>query len=321
MSQLFIEKYKPQKLDDLILDSTIYTKIKQMIDNKKISNLIFTGDSGVGKTATIHCIINMLYGKEYLENVLELNAYDDRGITYVFTTISNFCRTVANYDPNGIQHKLLILDEANNLKSKTQKIINYMIEKYPKTQFIFTCNNSIDIIESIQSKCVTIKFNNVPEYLALNKFKFICNNENITFNDNSIKYLYDKCQQDIRKTINMLEFISKNTKEITIEKINEMYNLPSFEMINLLLQNIVNKNVVETIKIIDSFNKNGYYPTDILLYIIDYVKNKQIDNVLKNEQMKITIIEILAECSYIISTSSPTYLYVTSYILKCIDKL
>ena len=321
MVKLFIEKYKPHNIDDLILCDTIRIKIKQMVDNKKITNLILTGDNGIGKTSITHCITRSLYSKKYYNNVLVLNACDERGIKFVYETITNFCKTIANYDPDGVKHKLLILDEANNLTSKAQRIISSIMEKYNNTKFILTCNNISDIIDSIISRCLTITLCNIPIDLLIKKFKFICDSENIKYSEKSLIYLYNKCQQDIRKTINMIELISKVNNEITIDNINIVYNLPSLNIIDDLIVNIINKNIKKTIQIIKSFDNNGYYPTDILLYIIDHLKNKPIDNVLSNEDIRISIIEILAECSYIMSTTSPSYLHITSYILQCIDKM
>jgi len=88
----FSEKYRPRKLEDLILDPIIYTKIKSIIANKDIPNIIFTGKSGVGKTSTIHCIARAIYPREYHESIVELNASDDRGIKSVHETIINFCK-------------------------------------------------------------------------------------------------------------------------------------------------------------------------------------------------------------------------------------
>ena len=93
MSHLpFSEKYRPRKLEDLVLDEIIYTKIKNIIKNKNIPNIIFTGKSGVGKTSTIHAIARLIYPKEYHDSIIELNASDDRGIKSVHDTIINFCK-------------------------------------------------------------------------------------------------------------------------------------------------------------------------------------------------------------------------------------
>ena len=90
------EKYRPRKLSDLIIDPIIYNKINNIIENKDIPNIIFTGKSGVGKTSTIHCIARAIYSREdTMESIVELNASDDRGIKSVHDTIINFCKSSA----------------------------------------------------------------------------------------------------------------------------------------------------------------------------------------------------------------------------------
>ena len=107
----FSEKYRPRKLEDLIIDKIIYNKIKNIIEHKDVPNIIFTGKSGVGKTSTIHCIAKAIYPKnEYQESILELNASDDRGIKSVHETIINFCKKKVFFKEGYAQHKLLILD-------------------------------------------------------------------------------------------------------------------------------------------------------------------------------------------------------------------
>jgi DNA polymerase III delta prime subunit len=321
MTKLFIEKYKPRKIEDLILDDIIHVKLRQMMANKTITNMILTGETGVGKTSTVNCIARNLYSRKYSENILELNACDERGIKFVYETITNFCKTLANYEPDGVQHKLLILDEANNLMPKAQKNIVHIMNKYKNTRFIFTCNNTLDIIEAIQSRCLTFKFFNIPKIQSINKFKFICKNENISYDEKSLEYLYNLCHEDIRKTINMLEIISKTYNHVSIDNINDMYNLPSSDIIKKLIKYIIDKKITKTLKIVNTFKNNGYYPMDILLYFIDYLQNEPLNDVLTSEEIRISIIEILVDCSYVMSTTSASYLHITNYLLLCIDKI
>ena len=88
----FSEKYRPRKIKDLILDNIISNKINNIVVNKDIPNIIFTGKSGIGKTSTIHAIARQIYPREYHDSISELNASDDRGIKSVHDTIINFCK-------------------------------------------------------------------------------------------------------------------------------------------------------------------------------------------------------------------------------------
>ena len=88
----FSDKYRPKKLEDLIINKIIHKKISDIIKNRDIPNIIFTGKSGVGKTSTIHCISRKIYPREDHDSIIELNASDDRGIKSVHETIINFCK-------------------------------------------------------------------------------------------------------------------------------------------------------------------------------------------------------------------------------------
>jgi replication factor C subunit 2/4 len=310
----FSEKYRPKKLEDLVLDEIIYTKIKNIIKNKEIPNIIFTGKSGVGKTSTIHSIARLIYPKEYHDSVIELNASDDRGIKSVHDTIINFCKRKVDFKEGYAQHKLLILDEADNITPKAQKLINSIIEKFPLTRFAFTCNNSSAVIESIQSRCIIIRFTKPPVDSFINRIKYICSCENIDYDEEALKYLFDLCQRDLRKTLNMLELFYRAEGKITIENILKVSDIPSQDTLLQLLEYILEKDVVNICKIINNFQIQGYYSLDVLLHLIQFIQNyKNIP-----EDKRINLINILSNKSYVMSKSTTNYLQLTGALLYCI---
>ena len=338
----FSEKYRPRKLEDLIIDKIIHNKISSIIQNKDTPNIIFTGKSGVGKTSTIHCIAKAIYPKhEYQESILELNASDDRGIKSVHETIINFCKKKVFFKEGYAQHKLLILDEADNITPKAQRLINSIMEKYPTTRFAFTCNNSADIIESIQSRCVIIRFTKPPIDHFINRIKIICSVENIKYNQDSISYLFEICQKDLRQTLNMLELTYHTYNKITIENINKICDIPSQTILQELYDSVINKDVKSICTLINNFQNDGYYSLDVLLHFIQFIKNIKVNKsktqiktmeeelyelehpeVTKSEEDAeekiMNLINILSNYSYIMSKSSISYIQLTSALLSCI---
>lgn len=343
----FSEKYRPRKLSDLIIDKIIYNKINSIIHNKNVPNIIFTGKSGVGKTSTIHCIARGIYPKnEYDESILELNASDDRGIKSVHETIINFCKKKVFFKEGYAQHKLLMLDEADNITPKAQRLINSIMEKYPTTKFAFTCNNSSDIIESIQSRCVIIRFTKPPIDHFLNRIKYICEAEHINYDDNSLCYLFEICQKDLRQTINMLELTYYTYNKITVDNINKICDIPSQSILEQLYKYVINKDAKNVCILIDKFHNDGYYSLDVLLHFIQFIKNIKLEkpkkfthktmdeelleleqennkdlknnSVVDEEEKRINLINILSNYSYIMSKSSTNYIQLTCAILSCI---
>lgn len=318
MSNLPIsEKYRPKKISDLIIDKIIHNKIADIIKNKDVPNIIFTGKSGIGKTSTIHCIAREIYPRENLDSVIELNASDDRGIKSVHDTIINFCKRKICYKEGYAQHKLLILDEADNITPKAQRLINSIMEKYPTTRFAFTCNNSSDIIESIQSRCVIIRFTKPPINDFIDRIKTICFKENIEYEEPSLEYIFNICNKDLRQTLNLLELTYHSSGKITIDNINKICDIPSQKILDDLLISILEKNVKNVCLLIKKFQNDGYYSLDVLLHFIQYLKNAN-KNIL-NEDFKIKIINVLSNYSYIMSKSSPNYIQLTGAILSCLQ--
>jgi len=310
----FSEKYRPRKVEDLILDKIISTKIKNIILNKDIPNIIFTGKSGVGKTSSIHCIARSIYPREYHESIIELNASDDRGIKSVHETIINFCKRKVDFKPGFAQHKLLILDEADNITPKAQRLINSIMDKFPTTRFAFTCNNSSDIIESIQSRCIIIRFTKPPVDDFISRIKIICENEIIKYDEKALNYLFEICQKDLRQTLNMLELTYRTYNTISIENINAICDIPSQDILNKLLYDIINKDIKQVCKTITNFQNQGYYSLDVLLHFIQYIKNfPDID-----EEQRIKLINILSNSSYVMSKSSTNYIQLTGALLSCV---
>jgi len=319
----FTEKYRPKNYNDLIIDKIIKTKIESIIQSKEMPNMILTGKSGIGKTATIHCIVKAIYAKENIPDaILELNACDDRGIKTVQDTIVNFCKKKIDFIKNYAQHKLVILDEADNITPKAQRLINLIMDKYTNTKIVFICNNTTDIIESIQSRAVIIRFSKPPLDKVIERLELICNKENILFEKNALKLIFDFSQKDIRQTINMLELIyyslNKDDNIITIEKINDLCDIPPQTLMNELLNSILTKDIRNIIKILKSFQENGYYSQDVLLHFIQHLQYyiNTLNVVNPQYDQLINILNNLAYSAYDMSKTNSTFLQLTSSIVQ-----
>ena len=190
MSVPWINKYMPKTIDELIVNKTNFARLKYFIDNKSMPNIIISGESGIGKTATIECIAKNILGDKYKDHIFEFNVLDNRGMKLLFENLIIFCKRKIDLSEG---HKIVLLDEADNLPNKIQQLIATIMDKYyHNTRFAFTCNNSSDIIESIQSRCVIIRFTNPPIDGFLTRIKNICKIENISdIDDITLTYLFE----------------------------------------------------------------------------------------------------------------------------------
>lgn len=300
----WIEKYRPKKSEDILLDSFIKNKIESILSSKSIPNMIITGEPGTGKTSTILFLSKEIYGDNYDDNVLELNASNDRGLSIINNTIYPFCKKKINYLNNNKilpTHKLIILDEADSITPKAQNLLSNIISDFRKnTRFVFICNDCTQIIESIQSRCMIIKYPRINNINLYNKIKNICEEENIKYDDKGINTLLFVSDQDIRQSINNLECIYYSFGILNEETVYKLIDKPKSYYISEIIKNCYNNDYITTINIVKSLYNKGYTPNDILLTFMKYLFENNnyydIDGkiITINEEDKLKMYEIIS---------------------------
>lgn len=151
MEFLWVEKYRPAKIDDCILPKNLKETFKQFVQAGELPNFLFCGTAGVGKTTVAKALCNEV-GAEYLL----INGSEESGIDVLRTKIKSFASTVSLTDAK----KVIILDEADYLNpNSTQPALRAFIEEFSNNcRFIFTCNYKNRIIEPLHSRCSVIDF-------------------------------------------------------------------------------------------------------------------------------------------------------------------
>ena len=279
----WIEKYRPSCIDDVILDEGTLQKIKKFITKKEMPNIIITGVPGIGKTTTIKCIASGIYGKYIKHAVIELNASDERGIKMVDENITNFCKKSFKLKMDDIvdneteqkyaKHKLIILDEADNITAKAQHSINKKMEEYNSTtRFAFTCNKSSDILESIQSRCVIIRYVRLSIQKVIDRLKYICEIEKIKFTLEALNAIAIISQGDLRGAVNKLQAVYNGMNEITTENVFIVCDEPQPVVIQNVLKSCKEKNIEKTFERMSQLKLAGYSNSDIVLGIINVLK-------------------------------------------------
>lgn len=298
----WIEKYKPTDISDVVIDETIHSKLNNMFADKCIPNIMIAGVPGIGKTVTIHCIINHLYGAYKNVGVLELNASDDRGIRTVQDSIVHFCKKkldLSSFEGVYAKHKLVVLDEADNMTTKAQQLINNLMEQYHNTtKFAFTCNNSSDIIEGIQSRCIIFRFKRLDTNKILNRLKFICSNENIKYDNKSLSDLAYIAQGDLRVAINTLQVLYATSGMLNTKAIDNICDTPQPIVIKNLLLACNNNNLQDTVTKLHDLVDQGFSASDISLSILNTLKYFEIAE-LTPESKIIFMKEICQTCMVI----------------------
>ena len=315
---LWIEKYRPVKFEDVIADKNIIKEINLIIKNKDIPNMIFTGTSGIGKTTTILCIAKHLYGKYFKDTVLELNASDDRGIkTINSNAIGNFCSFKLPYtdeDKNKYcKHKLIILDESDNMTEKVLPIISMLMDThYKTTRFVFTCNSSTKIIESIQSRCNIIRFSRLTVEMISDRLERILKIENIKYDKKILNEISLISEGDLRYAVNFLQLLVDRFQIVNKDNLNKIYESPSndilFNILNLLSKNNIKNALID----IHKLKKSGFSVYDIFTGYFNYFKSI---NITINEDLKIQLMIVLSGYIFTTSKYNDTDINLTNFIL------
>jgi replication factor C subunit 3/5 len=222
----FVEKYRPERLEDLTGQNDIVQTIIRLIDVGRLPHLLFYGPPGTGKTSTILAIARRLYGSGYKDMVLELNASDDRGIDVVREQIKDFAGTRKLFS-TGV--KLIILDEADAMTHDAQFALRRVIEKYTKnTRFCLIGNYVSKIIPALQSRCTKFRFSPLRKEQIEGKLRSIVDREGLSsrVSADGIEAILRLSNGDMRKVLNVLQATSSGFAEITTETVHACTGQP-----------------------------------------------------------------------------------------------
>ena len=213
-SLLWVESHRPKTIDDCILSDTIKGTLSDLVKDEKVSNLMFTGPSGVGKTTAARAICDQT-NSDYIV----INGSDEgRMIDTLRTKMTQFCSTISIRGGR----KVVIIDEADYMNpDSVQPAMRNFIEKFAENcSFIFTCNYKNRIIDPIHSRCAVVDFSlnkqEKPEIAMqfLNRCDQILTDYGIVYDRDVVAALISKHFPDFRRVINELQRYS-TSGEIT----------------------------------------------------------------------------------------------------------
>ncbi|XP_077995225.1 replication factor C subunit 5-like [Glandiceps talaboti] len=203
----WVEKYRPNKLEDLIAHTDILSTIDRFIKEDRLPHLLFYGPPGTGKTSTILAVAKQLYSpKEFNSMVLELNASDDRGIGIVRGPVLNFASTRTIFRSG---FKIVILDEADAMTTDAQNALRRVIEKFTEnTRFCLICNYLSKIIPALQSRCTRFRFGPLDLEQMIPRIEYVIEQEKINVTEDGMNALVTLATGDMRKSLNILQSTS-----------------------------------------------------------------------------------------------------------------
>lgn len=200
---LFVEKYRPHKIEDCILPERIKNVFQEYVTQGDIPNLMLTGSAGVGKTTVARVMCEQLG-----LNHLFINSSDERGIDMLRTKIKGYASTVSLTGGR----KVIILDEADYLTPEAQAGLRGAIEEFSDNcSFIFTCNFKARLIDALHSRCAVVDFTlkgDEKSKMAMSMFKrvkTILSEEGIEYDPQVLGKIVERYFPDYRRTLNELQ--------------------------------------------------------------------------------------------------------------------
>ncbi len=219
---LWAEKYRPRSLDEIVNQEEIVKRLKKFVEEKNMPHLLFVGPPGTGKTTAAHALAHDLYGENYRQYMLELNASDERGIETIRTKVKEFARSRT---PPGVPFKIVLLDEADNMTADAQQALRRLMEMYTATtRFILIANYPSKIIEPIQSRCAVFRFTPLKKEDVVARLKWICEQEHCQYDEEALETIYEISEGDMRKAINILQAAAALGK-VTVEAVYKVVGL------------------------------------------------------------------------------------------------
>jgi DNA polymerase III delta prime subunit len=208
---LWVEKYRPKKVEDTILPSDLKATFQEFVNNKNVPNLILSGGPGVGKTTVAKAML-----EELDCSYIIINGSMNGNIDTLRNEIKNFASTVSFSGGR----KYVILDEADylNPQSTQPALRNFMEEFSANCGFILTCNFLNRIIAPLHSRCSVVQFKinaaDKPKLAGrfMKRMTGILQKENVEFEEKVVAELIMKHFPDWRRVLNELQRYSATGK-------------------------------------------------------------------------------------------------------------
>jgi replication factor C small subunit len=311
--EMWAEKYRPKKLDDIVDQKDIVERLESFVKSRNVPHCIFAGPPGTGKTTASLCLARDLYGETYREHLMELNASDERGIDVVRERVKTFARSKSI---GQIPFKIMILDEADNMTSDAQQALRRTMERYTETcRFIMCANYSGKIIEPIQSRCAPFRFSYLPREEHEKFLKEIAAKENVKLTEEGIDAIFEVCGGDMRRAINTLQAAASLGKPVDAKVVYSITGRASPSDVQKLIKTAIGGDFTEARKQLrEMIQKYGVAGSDVIRQMHSEIFKADIP-----ENWKVKLANIAGEIDFRLVEGSDEEIQLSALLARLIE--
>jgi replication factor C small subunit len=308
--EIWLEKYRPHSLEDVKGQEEIVESLENYAAKGDMPNLLFAGPPGVGKTASAVAIAREIFGEDWSDNFLEMNASDERGIDVVRQDVKSFARA----STTGAEFRIIFLDEADSLTSDAQAALRRTMEQFASNvRFILSCNYSSQIIEPLQSRCTIYRYTPLKDSAIKEQVREIVDNEGIDITESALDAIAYAADGDMRRAINGLNAVSILGGKVDEERVYSLTNTVQPEDVERILKNSMNGKFIQAREIArEVMNENGVATTELLDQI--YRRVWESDDITSSEATEVT--DLLSDADYRISQGANADIQLDGFLSK-----
>jgi len=283
-SSLWVEKYKPTEIDDVLIEEHLKKKFNEFIVKGEMGSLLLYGGPGNGKTTCARILARKF---ALPEDILFINASNESGIDIVRHKIEPFCGTSAFDDDT--KYKIVILDEMEMSSENFQTALREMIERfYRTTRFILTCNFPQKVIDPLKSRTQEFSFGNINKIEIMKRCMGILEGEDVKYNKSDIADIIKNLGTDMRRIVNTMQKLTEFDSEGKNGVLSKFSSID--EQSTKLMSLILNKKLTE---FREEFGKSNVTPEEFTKFLFHRNFEKKL-----SKTNWVSILSELADCSY-----------------------
>lgn len=218
---LWVEKYRPQKIADVVGNDEAKTMFLQWIKNKRHNKkaVLMYGPAGVGKTTLV-----LAAAKEFGFSVIEMNASDTRSEK----AINAVAKPATSYkaldsfsgEVNKTLGNVLFLDEVDGIAGNEDRGgVNAIIKIVEESLVpVIMAANDPDVskLRPLKKVCLLVRFQEVRIPLIIALLQKICLLEHVQAEFEALERIAVNCKGDVRSAVNDLQSLSEENHRLTL---------------------------------------------------------------------------------------------------------